>query len=167
MLPDGTSGSFSHMLYLPQSLSWAASVWHIPLKEKHEQVRECKEVQHFPVSGQENSWEAAEPARGHSIRLLSTGKPRSWEMIYTAMQKYCISTLIENIRMGRKTFRPLTCYWGKGLSNSERPKILAVFSMFNSYLQNTKALWVDSAYRNKQSLQGTNKAFLFFQSPFS
>ena len=35
------------------------------------------------------------------------------------------------------------------------------------YLQNSKSLWVDSAYRNKQSLQGTNKAFLFFQPPFS
>ena len=132
MLPDGTSGSFSQGLSLPQSLSWAASGWHIPLKERHEQVRECKEVQHFPVSGQENSWEAAEPAKCHSIWFLSTGKPGEWEMIYTAIQKYCIPTLIEMKMSGLEDPSAFDLLWGRGLFNS-RPKILAVLSMFDSY----------------------------------
>lgn len=81
----------------------------------------------FPCVWTENSWEAAEPARCHSIWFLNTGKPREWEMIYTASRNTLFHDRNENIRFW-KTLQPLTCYWGRDcLSNSERPR----FSLFS------------------------------------
>ena len=80
-------------------------------KRIHESCRACQMSQHL---------------------ISEHRKIREWQMIYTAIQKYCIPTLIEMKMSGLEDPSAFDLLWGRGLFNS-RPKILAVLSMFDSY----------------------------------